>query len=111
MRNDCVEYLPSHFCAKSLICTNNQSPLGTANKTKYLSDLYGEQSGIRLAIGSRSRGHAVFHDGQWFNVYCFSDPANAEKFTLKFGGQKFDPKQRGKESDWARWRKPSKPFV
>ena len=27
-----------------------------------------------------SRGHAVFYDREWFHVYCFSDPADADKF-------------------------------
>ena len=53
-----------------------------------------------------SRGHAVFYDRQWFHVYCFSDPADADKFLQRFGGEKFDPKQRGKGSNWARWNKP-----
>jgi len=26
------------------------------------------------------RGHAVFHDDKWFNVYCFADRQHAEKF-------------------------------
>jgi hypothetical protein len=52
-----------------------------------------------------SRGHAVFHDGQWFNVYCFSDRIDAENFMQRFGGEKFDPTQRGKGSHWAQWRK------
>ena len=52
-----------------------------------------------------SRGHAVYHDGEWFHVYCFSDPAHAEKFMDRFGGEKFDPTMRGKGSNWARWRK------
>jgi hypothetical protein len=49
------------------------------------------------------RGHAVFRD-EWWNVYCFSERGDAEKFMLKFGGEKFDPKQRGKGSNWARWK-------
>ena len=48
----------------------------------------------------RARSLAVFH------VYCFSDPADADKFLQRFGGEKFDPKQRGKGSNWARWNKP-----
>lgn len=52
------------------------------------------------------RGHAVFHDGQWFNIYCFAEAADAEKFTQRFGGETFDPKQRGKGNNWARWNKP-----
>jgi hypothetical protein len=26
------------------------------------------------------RGHAVFHEGQWWNVHCFADAEHAEKF-------------------------------
>jgi hypothetical protein len=39
-------------------------------------------------------GHAVFHEGQWWNVHCFADAEDAEKFMRQFGGEKFDPKQR-----------------
>jgi hypothetical protein len=52
------------------------------------------------------RGHAVFHDGKWFNVYCFAEPGDLDKFMQRFGGEKFDPKQRGRGSNWARWKKP-----
>jgi hypothetical protein len=52
------------------------------------------------------RGHSVFHEGQWFNVYCFAEAVDAEKFMKRFGGETFDPKQRGKGSNWARWNKP-----
>ena len=51
------------------------------------------------------RGHSVFHDGEWFNVYCFAEAGDAGRFLQKFGGERFDPKQRGKGSDWARWKK------
>jgi len=37
------------------------------------------------------RGHSVFHDSQWFNVYCFAEPSDAEKFMQRFGGEAFDP--------------------
>lgn len=53
-----------------------------------------------------SRGHAVFHDGQWFNVYCFAEAAHAEKFMKHFAGEKFDPSQRGRGSNWAKWNRP-----
>jgi hypothetical protein len=52
------------------------------------------------------RGHAVFHDGQWFNVYCFEKAEDAAAFMQRFGGETFDPRQRGKGSSWARWKKP-----
>jgi hypothetical protein len=51
------------------------------------------------------RGHSVFHGGEWFNVYCFAEAADAEKFMQQFGGEAFDPTQRGKGSNWARWNK------
>jgi hypothetical protein len=30
-----------------------------------------------------SRGHAVF-DGEWFHVYCFAKPEDAERFKQRF---------------------------
>jgi len=27
-----------------------------------------------------SRGHALYHDGQWFHVYCFKEAVDAQKF-------------------------------
>ncbi len=50
-----------------------------------------------------TRGHAVCHNNEWFHVYCFSDPADAEKFKR---GEMFDPRQKGKGRYWARWNKP-----
>ena len=52
-----------------------------------------------------SRGHSVFHEDTWFHVYCFAKAADAEKFIKHFGGEKFNPKQRGRGSNWARWKK------
>jgi hypothetical protein len=48
------------------------------------------------------RGHSVFRL-KWFNIYCFADRADAEKFLAKFGGQWFDPTKRGKGARWAQW--------
>ena len=31
-----------------------------------------------LTLGSR--GHALYHDGQWFHAYCFKEVADAQKF-------------------------------
>jgi hypothetical protein len=52
-----------------------------------------------------SRGHTVVHDGEWFNVYCFAKKTDAEKFRQRFGGEAFDPAQRGRGKSWAQWRK------
>ena len=51
-----------------------------------------------------NRGHSVHHDGKWYRVYCFSDLAGA-KFKERFGGEKFNPSQRGKGRHWERWNK------
>jgi hypothetical protein len=49
-----------------------------------------------------NRGHSVFDKG-WFHVYCFAECEHAQRFMKRFGGEKFDPSQRGKGSSWARW--------
>jgi hypothetical protein len=51
------------------------------------------------------RGHRIVHAGQCFNVYCFSERSDAEKFMQRFGGEWFDPKQRGKGKNWMQWKK------
>ena len=57
------------------------------------------------ALSLCPRGHRVYHDGRWFNVYCFAVAADAEKFMARFGGEKFDPAQRGKGRNWMQWKK------
>ena len=49
-----------------------------------------------------SRGHVLHHEGQWFHVYCFKEAADAQKFMERFGGEKFDPIERGRGANWAR---------
>ena len=51
------------------------------------------------------RGHSVFHDNAWWNVYCFAVPEHAAEFTARFGGEIFDPADRGRGSKWAQWNK------
>jgi hypothetical protein len=51
-------------------------------------------------------GHSVTYEGCWYHVYCFAQAADAERFMRRFGGEKFDPKQRGRGSNWAKWNKP-----
>ena len=51
-----------------------------------------------------SRGHSVF-DREWFNVYCFAEAEHAERFVKRFGGEQFDPSQRGRGSSWAHWKR------
>jgi hypothetical protein len=52
------------------------------------------------------RGKAVFHGDQWWRVFCFSDPFHADAFRERFGGEPFNPEDRGRGGAWAQWRKP-----
>ena len=52
------------------------------------------------------RGHSVNHEGYWYHVYCFAQAADADAFMRRFGGEKFDRKQRGRGSNWAKWNRP-----
>ena len=54
-----------------------------------------------------TRGHALYYDGQWFHVYCFKELADAQKFLERFGGQKFNPVERGRGANWATWKRRS----
>lgn len=42
------------------------------------------------------RGHSLFHDDKTFVVRCFSLKEDAEKFLNRFGGEWFDPRERGR---------------
>jgi hypothetical protein len=42
-------------------------------------------------------------------VFCFAEEAHAEAFRIRFGGERFDPKQRGRGRRWARWYKDGQP--
>jgi hypothetical protein len=36
--------------------------------------------------------HNVLHEGKWWIVYCFAGAEHAKKFQMRFGGERFDPK-------------------
>jgi hypothetical protein len=42
------------------------------------------------------RGHSVQRDRREYRVFCFSDPAHADRFFERFNGERFDPKYRGR---------------
>jgi hypothetical protein len=50
-------------------------------------------------------GHSVVDEGEWWNVYCFAVPEHADEFQARYKGEKFNPADRGRGADWARWRK------
>ena len=57
-----------------------------------------------LNLSLAPRGHSVRRNGYWYNVFCFADPAHAEAFRVKFGGETFDPAKRGRGRHWMMWR-------
>jgi hypothetical protein len=60
---------------------------------------------ITSAIAAAFQPASLYHDGQWFHVYCFKEAVDAQKFMERFGGEKFNPIERGRGANWATWRK------
>ena len=58
---------------------------------------------LDLSVCERHR--SVFREDKWWIVYCFADAEHAEKFRMRFGGERFHPKVRGRGSNSARWYK------
>jgi hypothetical protein len=71
----------------------------------------GANHGIHLAFCQElslcPRGHSVYHDRTTWRVFCFADPAHAALFRRRFGGEPFDPRERGRGAAWAQWRRPA----
>lgn len=53
------------------------------------------------------RHHTVRREDKDFIVYCFADPQHAAAFQAAFGGEPFDPADRGRGASWWRWKKSS----
>ena len=51
------------------------------------------------------RGGTVRRDDVTHHVFGFANAAHAERFRARFGGEPFDPKDRGRGSAWFLWRK------
>ena len=45
---------------------------------------------------SSARIHSIVHGGHLHNDYCFAEDGDADTFMRRFGGDTFDPEQRGK---------------
>jgi hypothetical protein len=41
-----------------------------------------------LDLSVCERHYSVFHEDKWWIVYCFADPEHAEKFRIRFGGER-----------------------
>ncbi|WP_188609030.1 hypothetical protein [Chelatococcus reniformis] len=51
------------------------------------------------------RTHSVRHAECDYTVFCFSDAADAVRFRERWGGEPFDPRDKGKGNEWFKWRK------
>jgi hypothetical protein len=49
----------------------------------------------------------IHYEGQSYLVKCFPEEAVADEFVHRFGGERFDPRERGKGKLWFEWRKGS----
>jgi hypothetical protein len=58
------------------------------------------------ALSLCPRGHTVRRDNTTYSVFCFADPSHAELFRERFRGEHFDPKDRGRGSEWFLCRRP-----
>lgn len=54
------------------------------------------------------RGHSVRFEDVGYLVHCFSIRDDAVAFMVRFGGEWFDPRERGTGSNWFKWYKGSK---
>jgi hypothetical protein len=50
------------------------------------------------------RGRSVARDDGWYVVFCFADPAQADLFRERVGGERFEPKDCGRGHSWHIWR-------
>ena len=56
-------------------------------------------------LAASPRGHTVYHEAAVYNVYCFATPEDARTFQELFGGEPFDPRDRGTGHMWGSWYK------
>src|SRR5258708_11336354 len=54
------------------------------------------------------RGHTLRRDDVTYSVFCFADASHAERFCERFGGERFDPTDRGRGRAWFLWQKLSR---
>ncbi len=66
----------------------------------YTGSNYQTVQGFCIGLSLAPRGHSIFKDEAWHQVFCFSDPDDAQKFRARFGGEVFDPARRGRGKRW-----------
>lgn len=52
-------------------------------------------------------GPAVVWQHEWYQVFRFGRPEDADRFMKEFGGERMHPSEKGKGKNWAQWRKGS----
>lgn len=72
-----------------------------------LGKLGKEQDAFCAKLMRCTRYHSVFHEDKHYLVHCFATKAGAEAFLERFGGEWFDPRERGRGVNWSRWNRGS----
>jgi len=44
---------------------------------------------------------------EWYQVFRFGRPEDADRFMKEFGGERMHPSEKGNGKNWAQWRKGS----
>jgi hypothetical protein len=67
----------------------------------------GEQAAEQEAFCARlmkcHRGHSVFFEDRHYTVHCFATRVGAQTFMGRYGGEWFDPRDRGRGINWNKW--------
>jgi hypothetical protein len=67
---------------------------------------YGKQAEIAAFCAGLSvapLGPSVRRDDEWYRVHCFACLRDAERFRERFGGEWFNPADRGAGRSWMNW--------
>jgi hypothetical protein len=67
---------------------------------------FDERQAAQARLNACDRGHTVRHENESWFVVCFATFPDAEGFKAQFSGVKLDPADRGKGSNWFKWRRP-----
>lgn len=83
---------------------------GWPHQVALLADLYQGKEAEALRVAASKllycpRGHSVFYGDRHYNVHCFATKDHAERFMAAYGGEWFDPRDRGRGLDWNKWYK------
>jgi hypothetical protein len=58
--------------------------------------LRADRGGERRCAAEFCKDPSIVHGGHLHNDYCFAEDGDADTFMRRFGGETFDPEQRGK---------------